>query len=154
MISGCNCLMKWIGNLMTWLDCGIGFLWTCDIYMCWFIRSMKEMKNFPRFTSVIEHVFCNCSVPGRLATPRQVQDTWRKHCCPFFTYNCRSTRPWPGRLGIQEDVDLLPAGWQGSTCRRSTGQGPGRPDQLWKPFFQGFFSPCLEDFRWDFGYPF
>ena len=147
MIIDCNCLMKWIRTLMTWLDDRIGFLWTCCIYICVdSLGSGNKWRKGPRFTSITEPVFCNCSVPGRpRATLRQVLWNLTRTLFPLFHLQLPVDRPMArstehtggGRPASCRLTGLLcrwstgwGRGWLGRLCTQSTGSGPGRPDQL------------------------
>ena len=155
MIIGCNCLMKWIGNLVTWLDCWIGFLWTCDIYML-LVYQVHE-RDEGKFPSSLQ-LQNLCSVTTVYPIDRLGGPVDRPHCikckapdentvAPFFTYNCRSTGPWPGRLGTW-DVNRIPS----VGCRLAKGQV--YRVNYGVPFLKGPFLPYLNGLRRDFGYHF
>ena len=166
MIIDCNCLMKWIRTLMTWLDDRIGFLGTCCIYICVHSSgSGNKRREGPRFTSVTEPVFCNCSVPGRPATLRQVLWNLTRTLFPPFHLQLPVDRPMA--RSTEHTGGGRPASCRltGVLYRRLTDQGRGRPGRLCtqstgstgstvETLFQGFCSLCFEDFMWNFGYPF
>ena len=151
--------MKWIRTLMTWLDDGIGFLWTCCIYICVELSGLgNRWRVGPRFTSITEPVFCNCSVPGQPATLSQVLWILTRTLFSHFHLQLPVDRPRARLTGHTGGCQPVSCRLTGVLCRRSTGQGRGRPGrlcarstgpgpgrrgQLWKPCFRGSFPYVL-----------
>ena len=65
-----------------------------------------------------------------------------------------NTVPPPVDRAHKDDVNLIPSGRPNPLCMGSISQGLSRPGQLWGTLWRGSVYPVLDDFRWNFGYPF